>query len=160
MLEFGTVYFKSGITRQGSPEEHFIVVLAVDEPNKLVWYQTLTSQVHQVFKFPSGKPPRIDIDTVAFLNYQKYTYLDRDTCIMMQYGVTKESKSVFKYNIQNGQYKLKGKIIDHNRKSIMLTLKCATEHANLSEAERARIFQHYQAAATLQKEEIRLIPLL
>lgn len=146
MFEFGTVYFKPGLAQKGSPDEHLIVVLSVDELNKNVWYQTLTSRVEKIFKFSYGKHPRIDVDAVAFINYQKYAYLDRDTCIMMQYGVVKEAKSVFEYNVQAGQYILKGKILDDNKKSLLLILKCAAQYGKLSEIERKAIFSHYQGA--------------
>jgi len=148
MLDFGTVYWKPGSKTSGSPERHFIVILGVDEANKQVWYQTLSSQIKQVFQFPNEKPPIIDVDAVAFLNYKKYSYLDKDTCIMMARGVSKENKAVFEQNVMDNRYKLQGKIIDHNKKSLLLTLKCAAEHFRLTEDERRQIIQHYSATTT------------
>jgi len=147
MFEFGTVYWKQGQAKYNSPEQHFLVVLAIDEENKQVWYQTLSSHIEHIFQFPAAGRPHIDVDAVAFLNYQKYSYLSKDTCIVMMHGVNKENKSVFEQNVQSGTYKLKGKIINHNKKSVLLSLKCATEH-KLSEYERMQIVRHYTNCET------------
>jgi hypothetical protein len=63
----------------------------------------------------------------------------------MTYGVTKESKAVFEQNVKNKRYKPQGKIIDHNKISLILSLKCATEHYRLSESERLKISNHWAA---------------
>ncbi len=139
-LEFGSVYWKSG---KKSADNHFIVVLGVDDANNEVWHQHMTSQVQKLFKFPNGQKPRVDIDTVTFLNYDKYSYLDRDTCVMLMYGVSKENRKVFEQNIASNVYKLQPALIEHNKRYLILTLKCSTEHSRLSDEERKKIIAHY-----------------
>ena len=135
--------------RAGSPEAHFIVVLNVDVPGNEVWYQSFSSQIQHVIQLPGEPAPHIDVDATAFINFRKYSFLDKETFVPMWYGVTKENKIAFEDGIRNGLYKLEGKIIDHNRKYLVQVLKCATEESRLSEYDRKMIASYYFATGNI-----------
>jgi hypothetical protein len=121
-LKFGEIYFRRGRYNKvsKSSDGHYVVVLGVDVKANCVLYQSLGSGLDKVFEFPNApKPPFIDVDTVSFLNYRKYpSLLNRDTCIMMYYGVDMESIPVF----LSKRYKKCGMLSDHNKKALMVSL--------------------------------------
>lgn len=122
-IKFGEIYFKRGHLKNKlskSSDGHYVVVLGVDTLANSVLYQSLESGLNKVFAFPNAvRPPFIDVDTVSFLNYRKYSnLLYKDTCIMMYYGVDTESIPVF----LSPRYRECGMLSDHNKKALMVSL--------------------------------------
>lgn len=121
-LKFGEIYFRRGHYSKISKSSvgHYVVVLGIDTKANTVLYQTLESGLNKIFDFPNThKLPYIDVDTVSFLNYRRYSsLLDRDTCIMMYYGVNAESMPVF----LSQRYRKCGMLSDHNKKALMVSL--------------------------------------
>lgn len=142
-IKFGEIYFKRGRLKSKlskSSDGHYVVVLGVDPKSNSVLYQSLGSGLDKVFAFPNTKkPPFIDVDTVSFLNHRKYSdLLDRDTCIMMYYGVDVEPMSVF----LSPRYKIRGVLSDHNKRALMISL-IPSRSYKLSVAESALIVDAY-----------------
>ena len=142
-IKFGEIYLKKGVWKgklSRSSDGHYVVALGIDRNTNEVLYQTLESGLNKVFHFPNEiRQPHIDVDSVSFLDYRKYSgLLSKDTCVMMYYGVDKEPISVF----LSPRYKKCGILSDHNKKALLVSL-IPSRSYKLSVAESALIVDAY-----------------
>ncbi len=152
-LEFGNIYFIPKHLHQNKQiAGHFFVLLCTLEDKNEIIYQTLSSRVWRVFpklnllfganscincgrdyftredyehhnKYGSYLSP-IDIDNIHFLNYNKYSFLNRETFISFgdRAGIVKDNFFEFWNKISDGSYPFYGHLADFNKKSLVLTL--------------------------------------
>ena len=150
MPNFGEIYWRKGAKALASADAHYVVVLGFDR-NGDVLFQTLSSRILKIFRTGSTDfAKKMDVDCVSFLNPSKYSsILSKDTFINMGHGPLREHQYVFTTKVQNGGYRLRGKLRGHNEKSLIVSL-CESKNFSLSKYDAALIASCYNAPARIK----------
>jgi hypothetical protein len=145
-LKFGDIHLLRKYAPKPALKGHYVVVLHADTTTNIVYFQSLSSRIYNVFpNFGSwknitclncsdGSPDFqkwqlkkvggnfLDVDTITFLNYRKYPKLiSRETYVCLQ-KVEKDNLFDFNSKIQGGIYPCKGNLLQQNKKSLLVAM--------------------------------------
>jgi len=161
--KFGDIYWIPA-NQHPTLSNHWVVLLYIDKENKLVYIQSLSSRIYQVFpnfgsfrniycpncsvdnkinsfkKYLTNKSSYVDIDNVTFLNHNKFTFLSKETYISLS-TIEKDIYFDFEQKVLKNTYKHCGELARNNAQSSIIALRTSKK---LNEKEVTSIVDFYK----------------
>lgn len=155
MSNFGDIFWIPKSKQTPNVASHWVVLLYENSGEKIIYCQTLQSRIFKIFpnfgslsdlqcrscsanikardylKYKNNKFLFLDIDTVTFLNFNKYYFLRRETFVCLK-RIEKFNYFDFNDKVSRRIYKFAGTLSDHNKKHSLLAMRASSE-LNLQE---------------------------
>ena len=166
-MRFGDIYW---VPEKYAPlrgiGKHWVVLLFFNKARNIVYYQTLASGIYKIFpsfglfadeqcqsctKFKEYELHRLyknvpatflDVDSITFLNPNKYSFLRKETFLGFGNKVVKDNYFDFTQKVSSGKYQFQGVLSNFNKRSAITAMSLSSKE--ISNVEKNEIMDFFR----------------